>query len=94
MATRLSQFDKPNIPELVLKDDKTLVNHMLESVLGIFSGENNSHIRHVITNVVSRTFASTENYRLGRNHALDYVNGDRFTRITPYYLSLTFSKLA
>ena len=90
MATGLSQFDKPNIPELVLKDDKTLSNHMLESVLGVFGGEKNSHVRHLVTNLVRRTFAAIETYRLGRIHALDYVNGHRHVHITPYFRSLTF----
>jgi hypothetical protein len=33
IATNLSQFTNPVIPELSLEDDKTLQNHILESVL-------------------------------------------------------------
>jgi hypothetical protein len=90
MATRLSQFTNPNIPELSLKDEKTLQNSLIGSVVGIFGGEANAGARHRVTNLVRRIFASTETYQLGRQHALDYIRGDRHTQITPYFNSLTF----
>ncbi len=89
-ATKLSEFTKPVIPELALKDDKTLQNHLLESVLGILGGEHNAHARHLVTNIVRRVFASMEMYRLGRANALDYVAGDRHNNVVPYFKSLTF----
>jgi hypothetical protein len=90
MATRLSQFTNPTIPELTLKDDKTLQNNMLESVLGLWGGDGNARVRHIITNEVRRVFASIETYRLGRQYALKYVSGNRHWEITPYFLALTF----
>jgi hypothetical protein len=90
IATNLSQFTNPVIPELILKDDKTLQNHILESVLGIFSGGKNAYVRHLIANEVRRTFACMETYKLGRKYALEYVAGDRHWNITPYFLALTF----
>lgn len=90
IATRLSQLDAPDIPELKLTDDKTLQNNMLESILGIFSGDKNSPIRHMMTDMVRRIFASCETYKLARHHALQYIELDRYAHITPYFQALTF----
>ena len=89
IATDLSKFTSPDIPELSLKDDKTLQNNMLAGVLGVFSGETNAYVRHIMTNIVRRVYAAIETYELGRRHALDYVEGDRRWRISPYFLALT-----
>ncbi len=89
IATDLSFFTSPEIPELSLKDDKTLQNNMLAGVIGAFSGDTNAHIRYLVNNVVRRVYASIETYRLGRKHALDYVEGDRKALIGPYFLALT-----
>lgn len=89
IATDLSKFTSPDIPELSLKDDKTLQNNMLAGVLGVFSGETNAYGRYVMTNIVRRVYAAIETYQLGRRHALDYVEGDRRWRISPYFLALT-----
>lgn len=90
IATHLSQLDAPNIPELKLKDDKTLQNNMLESILGIFSGDKNSLVRHMMTDMVRRIFASCETYKLARHHTLRYIELDRYAQITPYFQALTF----
>ena len=90
IATDLSMFDDPKIPELSLTDDKTLQNNMLASVLGAFSGTANAEARHMMTNIVRRTSASIEAYRLGRKSAMEYVGGNRFGWIAPYFHSLTF----
>ena len=89
VATGLSQFKDPAIPELALRDDKTLQYNMLAGIIGLFSGEGNAPFRHVMTNIVRRVFASIETYRLARAHALEYVAGDRHHAITPYFLALT-----
>lgn len=89
IATGLSGFANPDIPELALPDDKTLQNNMLEGIIGIFSGRSNATVRHLMSNIVRRVFASMETYRRGRLHALDYVDGDRHGRLTPYFLALT-----
>ncbi len=89
IATDLSKFKNPAIPQLALQDDKTLQNNMLAGVIGVFGGEKNTRVRHLMTNIVRRVFASVETYRRGRDHALDYVRGDRLSRISPYFLALT-----
>ncbi len=62
---------------------------MLKGILGVFSGDKNAHVRHLVTNIVRRVFGSIETYSRGRECALDYVNGDRHSRVTPYFLALT-----
>ena len=89
IATDLSAFTNPDIPELALRDDKTLQNNMLASIIGAFGGATNAPVRHQMTNIVRRVFASIETYRRGRAHALDYVQGDRHSRIIPYFHALT-----
>ena len=88
IATDLSKFANPNVPELVLRDDKTLQNNILESVLGVFGGEVNARLRHLMTNIVRRVFASVHSYREGRKHALEYVGGDRHRVLPPYFCAL------
>lgn len=89
IATDLSKFTNPNIPELRLQDDKTLQNNILAGVVGAFSGTTNAPIRHRVTNIVRRVFASIETYRRGRRYALDYAHGDRHSAIMPYFPALT-----
>ena len=89
IATDLSNFTNPDIPELALRDDKTLWNNMFAGIIGVFRGEKNAYTRHLVTNIVRRVFASIETYRHGREHALDYVQGDRHSQITKYFLALT-----
>lgn len=89
VATRLSLFREPDIPELKLPDEKTLQNNMLAGIIGAFSGAGNAPVRHAMTNIVRRVFASIEMYRLGRRCALDYVEGDRHSALIPYFLALT-----
>lgn len=89
IATDLSIFTNPDIPELALRDDKTLQNNMLAGIIGVFRGEKNAYTRHLVTNIVRRVFASIEAYRRGREHALDYVQGDRHSRIKVNFLALT-----
>lgn len=62
---------------------------MLAGVIGVFSGDTNAHVRYIVNNIVRRVYASMETYRLGRKHALDYVEGERKSRISPYFLALT-----
>jgi hypothetical protein len=88
VATHLSMFTNPNIPELVLRDDKTLQNNMLEGIFGAFSGEKNSHVRHMMTNIVRRVWGSIECYKRGREQALDYVAGDRYSNFSLYFSAL------
>ena len=89
IATHLSEFTNPDIPELVLRDDKTLQNNMLAGIIGAFGGATNAPVRHLTTNIVRRVFASMETYRRGRAHALNYVEGDRRSQIMPYFHALT-----
>ena len=89
IATDLSEFTNPDIPELRLRDDKTLQNNILAGVIGAFSGTSNAPVRHLMTNIVRRVFASIEMYRRGRRYALDYIQGDRHDAIVPYFLALT-----
>lgn len=88
IATDLSKFTTPTIPELSFSDNKVLQNNALESLVGVFSGEKNAAIRRIMGNIVRRLFASMEAYKLGRQHALDYVAGER-EHISRYYLALT-----
>lgn len=60
IATCLSEFTEPDIPELSLRDDKTLENNMLACILGAFSGKTNAHVRHLMTDGVRRVFAFKE----------------------------------
>jgi hypothetical protein len=89
VATKLSQFQAPRIPELPLDDEHTLQNNMLESLLGVFSGEANKRIRHLMTNLVRRADASVEAYRKGRELALEYASFDRSRgHVLPYFRAL------
>jgi len=89
MATNLSQFTNPEIPELSLEKMNTLQVNMLESVVGVFSGNTNAHVRHLMTDMVRRIFSSIETYRIGRENAVTYVEGNRHKVISPYFRSLT-----
>jgi hypothetical protein len=89
LATDLSKFTKPEIPELQLRDDKTLQNHLLECIIGPFSGEKNAQVRHLVTNIVRRVFGSIEAYRLGRAQALEYVDRSQDLHIAPYFRALS-----
>jgi len=60
IATDLSEFNAPDIPDLELPDDRTLQNSMLENVLGVFSGPDNAEVRHTMTDMVRRIFGSIE----------------------------------
>lgn len=88
IATDLSKFTQPDIPNLTLPDDRVLQTNALESILGVFSGQGNARVRRIVTNIVRRVFASKETYELGRQHAFEYVAGDR-ERISLYFLALT-----
>lgn len=89
MATHLAEFKEPNIPDLTLEDDRTLQLHLLENTLGAFGGEANRFLRHQMTNIVRRVFASIETYRLGRKYAYEYVTGDRHSQLARYFSALT-----
>lgn len=88
IATGLSEFTDPDIPELPQKLHTTVLDNALAGILGAFSGEGNAHVRHIMTNIVRRISASAQMYQRGRENALDYVAGDRYLRIVPYFHAL------
>lgn len=85
-ATNLSTFTSPQIPELQRKP--TLHFNFWESALGTLSGRGNARARSLVTNLVRRTFAAAEFYRVGRERALEYVAGDRHWSLQPYFEAL------
>ena len=90
IATQLSQFDNPDIPEISLDDGSILYVNLLDNIMGPFCGPGNSKIRSIVTNDVRRIFSSIGFYRHAREEALGYAIGDRFSNIVPYFLSLTY----
>jgi hypothetical protein len=87
IATDLSEFTSPRIPELTV-NSTTLSDNVLASCLGAFSGETNSHVRHLMTNIVRRAFGSIEMYNSGRKHAFEYTSDTGRQRIKSYFLAL------